>query len=238
MNQSLVTAPTQPQERESLPFAQVVRLRKSCRGFLPTPVSGAIIQSVLDDARQAPSNCNTQPWVTHIVAGEKLRELSAAIVAADAAGEYTLDFSFDAQDYYGRFSERQKEQGKAYYEGLGIARADKAGRKVAEIMNYNFFGSPQAAFLFMPSFGDNVRVAGDIGMYGQTFLLSLTDHGLAGIPQTSLASFAATIRQVLGISEEFKLLFGISFGYPDPAASGNAIKLGRDPLATNVFFHG
>lgn len=89
----------------------------------------------------------------------------------------------------------------------------------------------------MPAFGDNVWVAGDLGMYGQTFLLSLTDHVLAGISQTSLGFFAAIIRRVLPISEEFKLLFSISFGYADPEASLNTIKLGRDPLASTVFFH-
>lgn len=34
-----------------------------------------------------------------------------------------------------------------------------------------------------------------------------------------------------------KSLFGSSFGYADPEASLTIIKLGRDPLASNVFFH-
>lgn len=158
-------------------------------------------------------------------------------MAAVAAEEYSPDFSFDTAAFYGRFGERQRAQGKAYYDTLGVARDDKAGRTEAANLNYTFFGAPQVALLFMPSFGDNVRVAGDLGMYGQTFLLSLTDHGLAGIPQTALGFFAATIRRVLNISEEFKLLFGISFGYADPEASLNTIKLGRDPLSSNVVFH-
>jgi nitroreductase len=231
-----IEQPAQPQQA-GLSFKEVVRLRKSCRGFLPTPVPADIITSVLDDARQAPSNCNTQPWVTHLVSGDKLRELSDAILAAIAAGEYSPDFSFDNAEFYGRFGERQRAQGKAYYDTLGVARDDKEGRTAAGNLNYTFFGAPQVALLFMPSFGDNVRVAGDLGMYGQTFLLSLTDHGLAGIPQTSLGFFAAIIRRVLNISDELKLLFGISFGYADPEASLNTIKLGRDPLASNVFFH-
>jgi nitroreductase len=226
----------QPQQA-GLSFKEVVHRRKSCRGFLPTPVPADIITSVLDDARQAPSNCNTQPWVTHIVSGDKLRELSDAILAAIAAGKYSPDFSFDNAEFYGRFGERQRAQGKAYYDTLGVARDDKEGRTAAANLNYTFFGAPQVALLFMPSFGDNVRVAGDLGMYGQTFLLSLTAHGLAGIPQTALGFFAATIRQMLGISDDLKLLFGISFGYADPEASLNTIKLGRDPLASNVFFH-
>lgn len=40
------------------------------------------------------------------------------------------------------------------------------------------YGAPHVALLFMPSFGDNVRVGGDMGIYGQTFWLSLTAHCL------------------------------------------------------------
>ncbi len=70
------------------------------------------------------------------------------------------------------------------------------------------------ALLFAPSVGDNVRVAADIGMYAQTFLLSLVAHGLAGVPQTMLGSYAEQARTLLRLPSEMKLLFGISFGYP------------------------
>lgn len=233
---TLIKNVTEPQST-GLSFHDVVRMRKSCRGFLSEPIAEEIITSVLEDAQLAPSNCNAQPWSTHIVSGDKLRELSAAIIKADDSGYFTPDFSFDVNHFYGRYGERQQAQGKAYYEGLGVARHDKVARKAAGDQNFTFFNAPHVAILFMPSFGDHVRVAGDIGMYEQTFLLSLIDHGLAGIPQTYLGSFAATIRKVLNISDEFKMLFGISFGYADSDAPGNTIKLGRDPISSNVTFH-
>jgi nitroreductase len=224
-------------ERPHRSFHDVVRQRKSCRQFLPELVAPDLIRSVLDDARHAPSNCNTQPWVTHVVSGEKLQELAAAIKKASDAGHLTPDFSFDTAAFYGRYGERQRAQGQAYYEHLGVAREDEAGRAAVRDFGNRFYGAPHAAFLFMPSFGDHVRVAGDIGMYGQTLLLSLADHGLGSIPQTSLGYFADTLRAVLGIGSELKLLFAISFGYADETAPANAYKLGRDPLASTVVFH-
>jgi nitroreductase len=192
---------------------------------------------VLEDAQLSPSNCNTQPWNVHIVSGQKLAELSTVLQEKTDAGMYTPDFSFDYADFYDVYSDRQKEQGKAVYEALGIARNDKDGRRRVSISNASFYDAPHVALLFMPSFGDNVRVAGDIGMYGQTFLLSLAARGLGGIPQTFLGFFAGTIREVLGISDEYKLLFGISFGYPDEAALANRIEMGRDPVTDSVAFH-
>jgi nitroreductase len=44
-------------------FAEVVARRRSVRGFLPTPAPERALQEIFVLARQAPSNCNTQPWL-------------------------------------------------------------------------------------------------------------------------------------------------------------------------------
>lgn len=43
-------------------------------------------------------------------------------------------------------------------------------------------------------------------MYAQRLLLSLAARGIGSIPQTSLGFFADVVREVLGVSAEFKLL--------------------------------
>ncbi|WCK80175.1 nitroreductase [Agrobacterium fabrum] len=222
---------------ETLSFKEATRMRRSIRGFLDKPVPESIIKEVLQDAQYAPSNCNTQPWNTHVVLGDKLKQLSILLHAKNDAGEFTPDFTFDQNDFYGEYRKRNHALGKAYYEAMNVMREDKDGRRRVGAMNYSFFNAPQVAFLFMPSFGDNVRVAGDIGMYGQTILLSLAARGLGGIPQTALGFFAGTIREFLGIPEELKMLFGISFGYVDESAPGNRIFMDRVPVDTSVNFH-
>jgi hypothetical protein len=74
----------------------------------------------------------------------------------------------------------------------------------------------------MPSFYDNVRTAGDVGMFAQTFLLSLAAHGLAGVPQTYLGFHAEPARKVLGI---------------DPALKMSGFRMDRAPLGEIVTFH-
>jgi len=221
----------------TLSFQQTVRTRKSIRRFLSRPVADAIVHEVLEDARRTPSNANTQPWNVHIVSGEKLRQLSGALYDAMGAGRFSPDFSFDTRTFFGRYKERSFEQGQSYHEAIDVARNDEAGRKAAAALNYSFFNAPHVALLFMPSFGDNVRVASDIGMYAQTFLLSLTARGLGGVPQTSLGFFAQTMRELLGVPDELRFLFGISFGYPDGTAPCNRMRTGRDPVSHGVTFH-
>jgi nitroreductase len=220
-----------------LTFAEAVRRRRSCRAFLPDPLPPAAIEDVLAEAQLSPSNCNTQPWVVHVVSGRKRDELSEAILCASRESRYSSDFRWSVEDYPGRFRERQIAQGTAYYETLAIARSDVVARGDATEANYHFFGAPHVALLFFPPVGDNVRVAADVGMYGQTFLLALAARGLAGVPQTSLGAFADTIREVLGIGAGLKMLFGISFGVADPASPANALEMPRDPVAASVVFH-
>ncbi|MBB5695410.1 nitroreductase [Muricoccus pecuniae] len=218
-------------------FHDVLRERHSVRSFLPDPVPEEVIRSVLEDAQLAPSNCNTQPWQMHIVSGTKRDALSKAMLADDDVGRYTMDFSFSTSDFDGVYKQRSKDQGAAYYNAIGVAREASEDRRTAARLNLSFFGAPHAAFLFMPSVGDNVRVAGDLGMYGQTFLLSLTAHGLGGIPQTMLGYHADTVRDVLGIDPALKLLFGISFGYPNTTHAANKYRIGKAPLEETVTFH-
>lgn len=222
---------------ESKPFRAVVRERHSVRGFHSRPVPDDLLRVVLGDAQLAPSNCNTQPWQVHIVSGAKRDALSKAMLAADDAGRPTPDFSFAISDYDGIYGERAKDQGAAYYRAIGIAREQTEDRRTIARCNLEFFGAPHVALLFMPDVGDSVRVAGDIGMYAQTFLLSLTAHGLGGIPQTMLGFHAGTIREVLGIDPALKMLFGISFGYPDEASPANRYRIEKAPVEESVTFH-
>jgi nitroreductase len=229
--------PDSAEPDSTMSFQEAARSRYSVRRFLSTPVPDEIIRQVLKDAHCSPSNCNTQPWNVHVVSGAKRAELSRAILAKNEAGEFSYDFSFDMNEYYGCYADRKNEFGKGLYEGMNIAREEKATRENAANNNYSFFNAPHVAFLFMPTFGDSVRVGGDLGMYGQTFLLSLAARGLGGIPQTSLGFFAGTIREVLNVPEHLKLLYGISFGVPDETAPGSLFRSSRASLEETVTFH-
>lgn len=220
-----------------LPFDEAVRQRFSSRAFLPTPLTETQIRDVLQDAQYSPSNCNTQPWNVHIASGATKDALQKMMIENDTAGNVTPDFSFSYDDFHGDYFERSQRQAKVYYDALGIARDDKEKRREAYLRNFNFFGAPHVAFLFMPSFGDNVRVASDIGMYAQSFLLSLAARGFAGIPQTLLGFHADATRQILGVPDDYRLLFGISFGYADPDAPSAQVRMWRQSVDDSVTLH-
>ena len=222
---------------DSCSFVDTVRTRHAVRAFLPDPLTREQINSVVEDAQLTPSNSNSQPWIVHIVSGAARDDLSQALVRDFQADSTSLDFSYDPHYGGGERWHNAQQQGRLMHEAFGIARDDRDGRTNQLLRNFRFFGAPHAAFLFLPQIGDGVRTASDVGMYAQTFLLSLFSRGFGGIAQTILGFFANTVREELRVPAELKLLFGISFGHPDPAALENAFRAPRAPLGHNVFLH-
>jgi hypothetical protein len=216
-------------------FDDVVLGRRSLRAFLPEPVPAATLERVFSVSQRAPSNCNTQPWITHVASGASLATLREELPARFMKGEMSLDFPYDGV-YHGVYKERQYGSAQALYDAAGIAREDKARRQEQFMRNFTFFDAPHAAFLFLPEpFG--LREAADLGMYAQTLMLTMTAHGLGSCPQTALSFEADVIRELLGVDAGNKLLFGISFGVPDMDAPVNRCATDRASLADCVYFH-
>ncbi len=215
-------------------FHALVRERRSIRAFLPNALSTDVLESVFEAAQYAPSNCNTQPWQTVVVSGAAKDRLKKRIRDDFFAGKMTMDFPYDGK-YEGVYKDRQYAAAKALYDALGITREDKAARGEAFARNFEFFGAPHVAFLFLPeSFG--IREAADLGMYAQTLMLSLSAHGLASCPQTALSFFADQIREELDVPSSQKLLFGISFGVEAVGQAVNACRTDRAGLDAAVKF--
>lgn len=216
-------------------FDAVVDSRASLRAYLPQPVEQSLLDHIFAGALRAPSNCNTQPWITHVVSGEKLDQFRAEMPDRFMSGQFTMDFPYDGV-YDGVYKERQYAAAQALYDSVDIAREDKAARHEQFMRNFTFFDAPHVAFLFLPEpFG--LREAADLGMYAQTLMLSFTAHGLGSCPQTALSFQADYVREQLGVGAENKLIFGISFGYPDPGAPANTCRTDRAALQDAVFFH-
>jgi len=217
-------------------FADIIQERRSTRAFLNRPVPRELIEKVFALANWAPSNCNTQPWLVHVVSGEPLESLRKQIPEAMVSGNITMDYPYDGK-YSGVYRERQVGAAEAMFSVMGIERADKIKRNDAFMRNFKFFDAPHVAFLFIPEhFG--IREAADIGMYAQSLMLSLTAHNLGCVPQTALGFHAELVRKTLNIDASQKLLFGISFGYTDRDAPVNQCRTVRAGVKDNVVFHG
>ncbi len=194
-----------------------------------------LLEQIFETAAFAPSNCNTQPWQSHVVSGDMRDRLSHIFMETIGEGKYSLDYPYDAK-YEGVYRKRQLDVGILLYQALGVTREDKEGKREAFLRNLEFFDAPHAVFIFMPGWC-GIREACDVGMYAQSLMLAMRAHGIASCPQTILGYDADSVRRELNIDSEMKLLFGISFGYEDPTLPENQIVPERAALGELVHFH-
>ncbi|GHF37017.1 hypothetical protein FHX82_007256 [Amycolatopsis bartoniae] len=213
----------------------LIRGRRATRAFLPDPVPDDTIMAIFDLARSAPSNSNTQPWQVEVASGPARVKLAQAILAADRAGERTVDFPPSENNYTPVHASRRKAWGASFYAALGIGPDDQDLLAEYNAKSLNFYGAPRVALLYAPDSGDP-RLTADVGMYAQTLLLAMSAYGVSSCPQGILSFYADTIRRTLGVTGG-KLLVGISFGYADPTAAINRIDVGREPLTETTRFH-
>ena len=121
------------------------------------------------------------------------------------------------------------------YNTLGIARGDKTAYAEQALQNFNFFGAPHVAIITSDE-ALGVYGAVDCGGYVNNFMLAAQALGLATVPQAALAFHAAVVRKHFGMSDDRRVVCGISFGYPDREHKVNSYRTSRAGLGDVATF--
>lgn len=219
--------------------SQAVMSRRSVRGFLPTPVDGAVIRRVVEKAARAPSGGNLQPWHIDVVGGARLDELKAIMarrVMEAPRGEPT-EYDIYPKELPSPYRDYRFQVGEDLYGSIGIPREDKMARLMWFARNFQFFGAPLALFCSV------ARTMGppqwsDLGMYLQTLMLLLREEGLDSCAQECWAIYPQTIGTFLGLPPERMLFCGMAIGHADPDEKANQFTTRRAPLEDFACFHG
>jgi nitroreductase len=216
-------------------FSRLVRDRYSVRDFLPDPVPAEVLDSILEDARYAPSWSNTRPYCLAIATGEQKDRLGKAYLRAfDASlglqhrrpmavlAGVLLRKGWPDGDFrtWGRYPaglrERSVKVGIELYRNLGIARGDRAGRDAQARRNCEFFGAPTVVWVFVHE-ALLPFSAHDAGLMLQTMMLSAQAHGVGSCALGVLATWRHPIEVEFEIPAHYKLVTGLALGYPSTA---------------------
>ena len=213
-----------------------VKSRYSVRAYKDEPVSEEIIREIVDIARLAPSNSNTQPWHIAIVSGAAREKLIKSIFDfVKSGGVPHPAFPPGGVGLKDQYKERQYDCAWRYYDTMGIAREDKPAREALVRKNWEFFGAPHAAFLSMPETMHRANAI-DIGIFLQTIMMLFAERNIACIPQGALAAFPTQVKEIAYIPEGNAIMCGISFGYEAPDEQINTLRMPREPLETVASF--
>jgi nitroreductase len=219
--------------------SDAVATRRSVRRFLSDPVDQAVLARVLDKAQRAPSGGNVQPWNAHVLAGEPLAALIAAVMAVMPQGRaaHAPEYAIYPKELDGVYETRRAGVGEAMYEALGIPRGDKLGRMAQFVDNFRGFGAPVMMLVHTPRYMGPPQWS-DIGMWLQTVMLLLREEGLDSCAQESWAMYSSQVRCHAPIPEDHVFFCTLAIGQRDDAALVNAFDVPRAPLAEAITFAG
>lgn len=217
--------------------SEALKTRKSSRAFLPKEVSPTLIETILEDAKYAPSGVNMQPWHVCVVTGEKKRTLETKVIEAFEQGfKEVMDYAYYPSTWEEPYKSRRKETGLLMYNTLGIAKEDKPRQIEQWKLNYRAFDAPVVLYFFINAHLEKGSYL-DYGMFLQSVMLSATEKGLATCPQAALAEFPSIVKRELGTPENMLLLCGMALGYEHKEALINSYRTPRINLNEFVTFH-
>jgi len=217
-------------------FNDVLRQRRSMRDFSSNPVPEEILDKILDAALSSPSSSNTQPYRIAVAKGavrdEIRKNLTKKFIKANRLNRMTLpkkvvhgvvgglfggvlpdgDFKVNV-NYPTELKKRAVECGVGLYKILDIKRSDLRARDRQMQRNFEFFDAPVAIFLFVHGEREMFSAL-DAGMFLQSLMLAATAEGLGTCAQGALATWASPVRKQFNIDKDYKLICGLSLGYP------------------------
>lgn len=218
---------------------QALHQRRSVRAFSDRAVDPALLKEIFAAAQRAPSGGNLQPWQVTVLTGEPWQAVKDAVGVRVAMGRegYEPEYDIYPKGLTEPWEARRFGVGEGLYAALGIPRDNKAGRLAQFVENYRGFGAPVMLFLHCS------RIMGppqwsDMGMWLQSVMLLLVEHGLASCPQECWAMYGATIRRTLRLDDGQILFTGLAIGYADDDAAVNQWAVPRAPLDEVIDWQG
>ncbi|MFZ6754700.1 nitroreductase [Undibacterium sp. Dicai25W] len=218
---------------------EVILSRRSIRAFLPDALSEEDVLKILEVAQRAPSGSNTQPWKVYALMGDKLKQLSAAILEAhnhpSADQPHTEEYNYYPVTWVSPYLERRRKVGWDLYALLGLGRENKQGMHAQHGRNYAFFDAPVGLIFTI----DRIMEQGswlDYGMFLQNIMIAAKARGLDTCPQAAFTQYHKIISEKLHLPANEMLVCGMALGYADKSKIENTLVTERDDVQHFVTF--
>ena len=220
-------------------FDDVVRGRRSIRGFQKKPVPKALIREILELAMRAPTSLNSQPWNFYVVTGEVLDRIRKGNVERNVAGVPDSREFRMGPAYQGVHRDRQVEIAKQLFSAMGIAREDKDARMDWVLRGFRQFDAPVSIVVTY----DKALHGGDIppfdcGGVVNCLVNAAWNRGLGCVINSQGIMQSPVVRAEAGIPDDQVIQTCVAMGWPDESFPANAVVSLRKPVDEAVTFVG
>lgn len=211
---------------------EAINLRRSVRGYKPTPVPKETLAQILEIAIRSPSALNTQPWKFTILGGKVLMDVREALQEQFLAGVEMHPDIPPSPPPSGIYRTRQVDLAKGLFQLMDIAREDKGKRMEWTARAFRLLDAPNAIIIGMDEEINSFSSIFSLGIISQTIALVAVSFGLGTCIEQNSALYPDVIRKITGIPESQKIVAGMAVGYPDSDFPANKLQSAREPLST------
>ena len=214
------------------PLRELLRGRRSVRGYRPDPVPADVIREVLADAVLAPSSMNTQPWKFHVLTGDvldRIREENTRLMLSGAPIERDVVVS---ERYEGVHRERQVDIAKRLFAAMGIERDDREGRLDWTMRGFRQFDAPGSIVIAHDRSLEPIAPIAhfDLGAVVHALVLSAWSRGLGTVINSQGIMQGAVVRREAQIPDDHVIFTAVAMGYPDEEFAANHVRSARESV--------
>ena len=220
-------------------YEEVVRGRRSIRGFLDKPVPKTLIREILEIAMRAPTSLNTQPWNFFVVAGDVLNKIRAGNVERNLAGvPHSREFRM-GPDYVGPHRERQIEIAIQLFQAMGIERHDKEKRQDWVLRGFRQFDAPVSIVVtYDRSIHGSDIAPFDCGGVVNCLVNTAWSKGLGCVINSQGIMQSPVVREHAQIPDDQVIQTCVAMGWPDDRFPANAVVSKRKSVDEAAVFLG
>ena len=205
-------------------FEEVIRGRRSIRGYKEDPVPKKVIHEVIELANRAPSSMNTQPWHFHVVTGTPLDMIRAGNTERNISGVPPSREIRQHGAYKGIHRERQKTIAAQLFEAMGIDWGDKARRQDWVLRGFRQFDAPVSIVVtYDQELADNDVAIFDCGAAVNGLVNAAWSKGLGAVINGQGIMQSPVVREHAHIPEEEVIMTCVAMGYPRDDFAANEV---------------
>ncbi|WP_375390511.1 nitroreductase [uncultured Sphingomonas sp.] len=220
-------------------FDEVLRGRRSIRGYRPDPVPRALIEEIIALAMRAPSSMNTQPWHFYVVTGEPLDRIREGNTQRMLAGVPQSREFRTGQAFAGPHRERQVGVAKQLFAAMGIAREDKARRDDWVLRGFRQFDAPVCIIIAYDRAVDGSDdTPFDCGAVATGLVNAAWSRRLGCVINSQGIMQSPVVREHAGIADDHAIMKSIALGWPDETFPANAVVSERRSVDEAAVFVG
>ena len=220
-------------------FSQLIRSRKSIRGYLNKPVPREVIDEIIEVAKWSPSSMNTQPWYVHVITGDPLDRIRQGNTHNMVTGvPPKRDFPMK-EAYEGVHRQRQSGIAVQLFEAMGITRDDKERRTDWVMRGFRQFDAPVSLVLTYDKHLEPAAISQfDLGALSHAIVLAAWERGLGTVINGQGIMQSSVVHEHAGIPDDQSIMTCIAMGYPDEEFVANHVKSVREDNQTFVRYVG